>query len=499
MRTPVSRVTRLLAVTALALSCPSLAAAQYISLKTVPIAAGDQFQLFPSQNLGMAGVSIALNDSLLDPFVNPGKGSLVQGALVFVSPALYDVSGEFGTGRSIPMGALFGSGAWFGGVTVALQQLEPMNPAFPFPFFGGPEWAPPTVLSQSSASNIYLFGMLGRQLSGKRASLGGSIFWGDLEALEGVDLLYAGSQRIEQSGHLVDVRLGLFGELSRGQEYEVLVLYSGLDMTHDVSYLEPIMDPLPQGPFQEFRVEHNQDKTNTYGVHLGYTHPLAAPGWRIGGILTGNYKSHPKIPNYDIMNIPRDPGDSWGFNFGAGVSRSLGATVFGADLILQPIWSETWAEAAEPVTTRSGKIIPEGEKTVDNDFQFTNALLRMGFGFKHKRAGFQLGLQVKSYDYTLEQIDLVEEDFRQQDESWFEWTPSLGFSLTFSEFRVGYTGRVTTGTGRPGVATWWGPVAERGGFDAAMGTDFIVAPSGPLTLQDADVWAHQISVVIPLN
>jgi hypothetical protein len=88
MKTPSSRATRLLTVTVLALSCPNLAAAQYISLKTVPIAAGDQFQLFPSQNQGMGGVSIALNDSLLDPFVNPGKGSLVQGALVFVSPAL---------------------------------------------------------------------------------------------------------------------------------------------------------------------------------------------------------------------------------------------------------------------------------------------------------------------------------------------------------------------------------------------------------------------------
>ena len=54
---------------------PGAAAAQFVSLKTVPIATEDQFLIFPSQNLGMAGVSIALDDPLLDPFVNPAKGS----------------------------------------------------------------------------------------------------------------------------------------------------------------------------------------------------------------------------------------------------------------------------------------------------------------------------------------------------------------------------------------------------------------------------------------
>ena len=56
---------------------PCETTAQLISLKTVPVAAGDQFLIVPSQNLGMGGVSIALNDALLDPFVNPAKGARV--------------------------------------------------------------------------------------------------------------------------------------------------------------------------------------------------------------------------------------------------------------------------------------------------------------------------------------------------------------------------------------------------------------------------------------
>src|SRR3712207_9208274 len=51
----------------------STAAAQLISIKTVPVAEGDQFGFFPSANLGMAGLSIALNDTLLDPFGNPAR------------------------------------------------------------------------------------------------------------------------------------------------------------------------------------------------------------------------------------------------------------------------------------------------------------------------------------------------------------------------------------------------------------------------------------------
>ena len=50
-------------------------AAQLIQIKTLPIADGDQWRFFPSANQGLGGVSIALRDSLLDPFDNPAKGA----------------------------------------------------------------------------------------------------------------------------------------------------------------------------------------------------------------------------------------------------------------------------------------------------------------------------------------------------------------------------------------------------------------------------------------
>lgn len=485
---------RFVFVLALVLALPSAVPAQLISVKTLPIAAGDQFMLFPSQNLGMGGDFIALNDLLLDPFVNPAKGSRIEGTRLFTAPVFYNVSNDNGSGRALPAGLLLGSNQWFGAAMLSLQELSyaerGLGPVF------GPQ-GQPVLLSDNSARNLYAFGMAGTQLQGSNVSIGGSVFWAGLDALEGVDLLYAGSQAIDQSGHVLDVRLGLLGEPAGGRAYEVLLLFNQLDMTHEVTYVDWFFDePTPQ-PLLDTRVETNLDRTDTWGAHFGYVQPLNADGWRIGGIFTTNYKTHPKIPNYEIMNIPRDPGNSWAFNLGIGVSRSTGPTTFAVDLILEPIWSETWAEAEEPVTTASGMIIPPGWKTVENAFQFINAQVRMGFGAEYERVGFQLGLHVYSIDYELEQTDHVQEIKRKQDESWLEWSPTWSFAVTFPEIQIRYTGRLTTGTGLPGVA--WTPAGTMRAEAFAAAADFIVAPSGPLTLQDANVMAHQFAVVIPLG
>jgi hypothetical protein len=78
-----------------------------------------------------------------------------------------------------------------------------------------------------------------------------------------------------------------------------------------------------------------------------------------------------------------------------------------------------------------------------------------------------------------------------------EWTPSWGARVRFPGLEIRYLGRVTTGTGRPGVA-WTGVVAQRE-VAAAMANDIVVPPSGPLTLQDVKVVTHQISVSVPIR
>jgi len=475
-------------------------AAQLIPVKTVPVAAGDQFLLFPSTNLGMGGVTLALSDTLGDPFVNPATGSRLSENLFFSSPVFYHVSGGNGSGRTLPVGTLFRSGDWFGGGAVSLQELEGANRNRWFPRPLGIWSAQPQILSEQSARNLYALGIFGRRFPESGISVGVSAFWADLGAVDGVDLLYALSEEIQQSGHFSDVRLGLTKEWPGERSLELLLLRTKLRMKHDVSYLDLVWTPGAPGteplPVWVTRIEENFDHTDTWGGQIAYRRPLNADGWKIGWSLTGNWKDHPKIPNYEIQNIPRDPGNTWAYGLGVGISKVQESSRFGVELVLEPIRSETWAEAISDTVSITGDKIEAGEKTVENEFRFTDAVLRAGGALDYKRATFRAGIQVRSFSYELDQFNRIEALRRDQDESWMEWSPSAGVSLNLKGAGIHYAARMTTGTGRPGVE--W--IGQRGAvLDLASSVDFILAPSGPLTLQDAEVITHQLSVVLPFR
>jgi hypothetical protein len=216
--------------------------------------------------------------------------------------------------------------------------------------------------------------------------------------------------------------------------------------------------------------------------------------------------SHPKLPEYQLVNvpvIPWDPGRSSAYNVGIGVSKVQGPTTFGLDAIYEPIWSNTWADAPSPVVTIGGDTIPAGGKTLDNHFRFTNGVLRMGvtrsleLGPLGRTGELQLGLMVRSVRYRLSQADYVQASGHQLDEGWVEWTPTWGLGLRFSDLEIRYRGRVTKGTGRPGVqASGIVPAAR----DLALAAgSILVAPSGPFTLQEVSTTMHQISISVPLR
>jgi len=135
---------------------------------------------------------------------------------------------------------------------------------------------------------------------------------------------------------------------------------------------------------------------------------------------------------------------------------------------------------------------------VENDFLFTNALIKTGAAFDYRKATFQAGLQVRSISYEMDQFDRIQVTKRTQDESWMEWTPSIGVRLKLPGIDVNWVTRVTTGTGRPGTR-WSNARMDEASGSIPLASDFIVAPSGPLTLQDARVTTHQLSVVIPMR
>lgn len=487
---------------------PPKASSQVISIKTVPVASGDQFVIIPSRNLGMGGISIALDDPLIDPFINPGKGRLIEGAKLYGGSSFYSISRDNGSGRTLPMALLVGSDEWFGGAAGAIQQLIPASPVMTVPRF---QLGPIGPWSQSSfrgplPQNRYGFGLLGKTLPGGKVAIGVSVSAADLEAVDGVELLYANSSKIEQYGRTVDYRLGVAGDLEGDRTFEVLLLHNRIRMTHDVTYYNlpgPFVDPPIPSPIPS-TMKRNYDYSNSTGIHFGYVQPMAQDGWRVGGILTGNWKSHPKIPEYELENmtpIPKDPGTSWAYNVGFGFSKVSDTSLIGIDFIFEPVWTETWGEAGEPIPTNTGLIIPIGGKTVENDFRFDNYIFRMGTQWVRGSTGFQLGLQLKSVNYRLNQLNNIEGFARLQREHWIEWTPSWGINLSMPEFGLHYVGRLRMGTGRPGAETkWFG--GWRGQFEDSLTIsprDFLVAPTASLVLQDATVVTHQFYMVIPLR
>ncbi len=506
---------RLLPALALGVSAVGVAAlplsAQLISIKSVPIAEGEQFAVFPSRNDGMGGVSIALDDSLLDPFRNPATGARARGGHIFGSPALYSVSSDAGGGRTLPMGVLARSGRWFGAVSLAAQEIDELAPPFPGQFpvpvaLVEPDVAPrvsepAAILESGSRHNTYAFGMVGRDFSESGVSVAASLRWSGLNVVDGVELLYAGSEHLRQDGSALDMRVGLLGQWE-GRSFEAVVVHNRYRMAHDVTYVDQAWDPVAQTFAGVRRLEHNPDRTNTWGAHVRYTRPLTTTGWRLGGIFTANRMSHPKIPNYEIMSIPRDPGYSHAYNLGVGLSRTTGPATLAMEVVYEPIWSDTWADAAEPVETSDGSIIPPGGKTIENDFTFANVAARLGVNRdvpmgETATAGLQLGLAVRSIHYWLAQRNNVTGTERGLEERWTEWTPTWGLSVRFPDLELRYSGRQTNGTGRPGVGG--GPVPPPGFGDLqSSGRSVIVAPSGPLSLDEVRVVTHQISISFPL-
>ena len=490
-RTNSCRTPRRLAVvaigTALALSPMR---AQLVTPKTVPVFQDEQFDIFPSSRPGLAGVSIALDDTLGDPFTNPAKALRAHGLTITTAPYSHGISGNRGGGRTLPIGFLGSSGTWAGAFLGAIQQSERV----------GPVWNRPT--SQRTANNQYLTASLAHQLAPGLA-IGVSAFHADLAAVDGVDLLYSGSDRIEQSGSLNDFRLGATKEWERGHGLELLVLHNRTDMRHDVHFTNFVWDSVLRRGAQVTRQDVNLDQTNIWGIHTEYTRPVGTEGWRIGLLGTANVLSHPKIPNYTLQNIPRDPGTTHAFNAGVGAARVDGPFTFGVDLIIEPMTSNTWADSPVPIKRTDGSVIAAGEKTVENHFQFHNTKARIGVGHswaldKESTSTFAMDLGIAMYaiSYDLRQTSNITRIARTQHENWVESGPTLGLRYRSRDIEVSYAFRSSCGNTNCDERT---NVELVGRGDAFTTGGIIAAPSSPLFLQSGKEISHHFMIAVPVR
>lgn len=490
------------------LSLARAGSAQVIPIRTVPLPQGDQFLVYPSNNLGMGGVTIALADSLLDPFTNPAMGARLGQAWLFGSPAIYSTSQQTGNGATLPLAVLGRVQGWFGGMSLAVQQVDgsrqaPQFIAFDPPVNRGPFIPQGPPADFGSHGNQYAFASLGKIVNGSGLSIGGSVQWSRLHALDGSDLLFPGRQAMSESGHGLDLRVGLLKDWPGNRSFEALVLHDRFRMSEDITYLDQFWDPALQQFVATPRIERALDRTITSGLQLAYQRPLAASGWRIGWLGNVNLVSQPRISENEIVTLPRDQGRATAADVGMGFSKIRGPATFAIDVLYEPIWSTTWGVAQTPTVTAIGDTLAAGERTVTNRFRFSNVVLRLGVNREvtlaqlEKTVGLQVGLALRSVSYRLTQTDHVAVTQQTMRSSWVEWSPTWGLSLRFPEFELRYRGRVTNGMGRPGqnVNVPIGVIAQA---DVAPG-NIIVVPDQTLHLMGVSTITHQVSLSLPLH
>jgi hypothetical protein len=415
-----------------------------VSPRTIPVHQAGQFDIFPSKLGGMAGVSLTLDDTLLDPFVNPAKAIRVRTVVGFTGPAFHEISEGGGTGSTIPVGVLFARREWAGGVLAAGQRLNQV----------------PTIAADPgrvTPHNEYYSALLARRI-GRGLTLGVSGYSAQLGGLDGISQLYADNDGVEVSGRLLDLRVGLLKEWKNNRSVEFLLLHGKTDITHDARLMIRTWDPNARQFTNAPRMDHNDERTRFWGAHAEMVLPLDTVGSRIGVLLTANRATHPKIPNYPLVNIPRDPGLTHAFNLGVGIGKALGATTGAMEIVYEPIWTNTWATTLDPIETDDGTVIPAGGKTIENWFRFSNIKLRLGFNREFAMSPdsatsmrFQLGMTLNTNNYSLRQQDNVELTRRDRQFNWTEWGPTFGFGLRIRRFDASYAFQATCG---PGSCEW---------------------------------------------
>lgn len=487
---PVSR--RRLASIALAaiLGAPPVAA-QLVTPRTVPVLQDEQFEIYPSSRPGLAGISIAIDDTLGDPFVNPAKATRLRGLMLTMAPYSHGISENRGGGRTLPIGFLASSGSWSGAVLGAVQQLDR----------AGPIWNQPT--SERTSTNQYYAGVLAHRLD-RGLSVGVSAFHADLAALDGVDLLYAGSDRIRQSGGVTDFRLGATKEWEPGHALDVILLRNTTNMRHDVHFTTSVWDNVAKRVNTTTRQEINLDQTNIWGAHTEYTRPVGVEGWHIGLLATANRLSHPKIPNYVLQNLPRDPGTTNSFNLGLGLARATGPVTFGVDVILEPMTSNTYADAADDVKRADGTVIPAGAKTVENHFQFHNSKARFGAGHtwgvdtaSKGTLAVDFGVAMYAISYDLIQTNNILRTVRTQREHWLESGPTFGVRYRSHDIELSYAFRANCGSNGCNMFPGGGDRVEMA--QPAMSGGIIAAPSSPLFFRGVSETSHHLTISLPIR
>jgi hypothetical protein len=448
--------------------------AQVVPVKTVPIAEGDQFTFLPSTNAGMVD-SLAVLDSVHYPFRNPAATARLRHGFFFGAPTLYSMNHQAGQGSTLSLGAIAKGGRSFGGLALAVQELgsnRDDNVVAPDVLRVDASGQVVSGPRNGNKTNRYALAMVGRSIR-PTLSIGASASLSHLGDVDGTEMLYAGSQGLQQSGHLADVRLGILQQWTRDRSLELVALRDQSTMTHDITFFDGTWDPSTRTTKFTQRIEHNADASATWGTQLQYRQPIADTAWHAAGLLSANRTSYSKAPTMGSMDVTRAPLNSSAFNAGVGLSRAWERTTGGFDAIYEPIFGHT---------SQTGK--PN-----DDRYRFNNAVLRAGVSHRipMKTPGAEIrfggGMQLRDVHYGLDQADSTGAT-QHTTAHWNEWIHSGSMSVISPTWEMHWLLQVRSGTGRPSASTFSG---------------FPGGPTAPSGLIPVRTLTQQFTVTVPIR
>jgi hypothetical protein len=238
----------------------------------------------------------------------------------------------------------------------------------------------------------------------------------------------------------------------------------------------------------------NVDKNRAWFAQALYRRHLT-DNTTLGLNAVGNWKEHPKIPDYPITGIPRDPGTTEAYNFGAGLAWTGDSrTTLAVEYVIEPISSKTWVEA-ESDQQINGQTVHAGDVTQRNNYTFLNHILRIGANL-HPASWLTVcaGASLHSYSYDYEFIDEFR-GTRRQTSPQMEWTEidiTGGLTAAFGPVALSYQAGLLIGAGVLERTQVWG------GWDRGMGLavpdmDFFLPPNPWAQVHPTPEITHQVS------
>ena len=351
-------------VPALLIFCSLTAFGQLIPVRTYPVLSEDTYLPLPARYGGMGNVSIALADDQREPFINPAAllSTRARFVSVFVLPRIsswdlrttsldvwtspVDMSAvedrQSATNYFAPIGVIQHADRTALGLLAAVhrttsRQFEQWSSG------SGTVVSPPTE-SSFGANNVALSAAGAAFVPGTSIAIGLGTTLVDVRGIDGIQFLYPNSKTLDIDGKLREYRVGLLMSPLSNDQVSLLAGWNSMEVKQSATYE---WSPTPV---------NNEDKNHTWFGQITYRVPLSQHA-TLGVLGLGNWREHPKLPNYPLSGVPRDPGTTQAYNVGFGFSILASAnTLLAFEYVFEPIRCNTWIEALTDLTGSGGVI-----------------------------------------------------------------------------------------------------------------------------------------------